>query len=116
MYSVFKAAGTPLPKDPSLVDYGFNLEDEDAFVQDANHDGVVYADSQPNYGEITYQNEHVREKGSEENGLEDQDEWDGAHEENKDNQMVTGNAMHDWVSWLQVANQQFKYSSLFMYN
>ena len=28
MYRVFKEAGTPLPRDPNLVDYGFNLEEE----------------------------------------------------------------------------------------
>ena len=31
MYRTFKEAGTPLPRDPNLVDYGFNLEEETVF-------------------------------------------------------------------------------------
>ena len=31
MYRTFKEAGTPLPRDSNLVDYGFNLEDEEVF-------------------------------------------------------------------------------------
>ena len=34
MYGLFKDAGTPLPRDSALVDYGFNLEDEDVFQFD----------------------------------------------------------------------------------
>ena len=34
MYAVFKQAGTPLPRDQDLVDYGFNLEDEKVFKND----------------------------------------------------------------------------------
>ena len=44
MYSVFKEAGTPLPRDPDLVDYGFNLEDESVF----NDDGEDYYGEESN--------------------------------------------------------------------
>lgn len=33
MYGTFKEAGTPLPRDPALVDYGFNLEEEEVFQE-----------------------------------------------------------------------------------
>ena len=28
MYELFQQAGTPLPKDPNLIDYGFKFEDD----------------------------------------------------------------------------------------
>eukprot|EP00353_Schmidingerella_taraikaensis_P004894 CAMPEP_0185580684 /NCGR_PEP_ID=MMETSP0434-20130131/17434_1 /TAXON_ID=626734 ORGANISM="Favella taraikaensis, Strain Fe Narragansett Bay" /NCGR_SAMPLE_ID=MMETSP0434 /ASSEMBLY_ACC=CAM_ASM_000379 /LENGTH=55 /DNA_ID=CAMNT_0028199015 /DNA_START=416 /DNA_END=583 /DNA_ORIENTATION=+ len=31
MYAVFKEAGTPLPRDYDLVDYGFNFDEDPVF-------------------------------------------------------------------------------------
>ena len=28
MYELFQQAGTPLPKDPNLIDYGFNFSED----------------------------------------------------------------------------------------
>jgi len=28
MYELFQQAGTPLPKDPNLIDYGFKFDDD----------------------------------------------------------------------------------------
>lgn len=44
MYAVFKEAGTPLPRDHDLVDYGFNFDEEAVFQR--NDDRAGNADAE----------------------------------------------------------------------
>ena len=39
MYATFRCAGTPLPLDNNLVDYGLNIADEEVFQQAAAAEG-----------------------------------------------------------------------------